>query len=855
MTRYITQIRYGFAMAALLATTAGFLLFSAPQKAEAAVFTIASSTRFISGNSAYLSKTPASAGNRQVWTFSAWIKRSALTVSGGSGVGIFAADVATSDTGRTNIFFGTASGFTNDALYITGHSTYWRVTNALFRDPAVWNHLVVAWNTATGVAASDRIKVYVNGVQVTNFATSNDPSAGTDYGINQAGRHEIGSLWSIAGGVPAGFYDGYMSDIYFVDGQALDPTYFGASDSNGYWRPKTYTGTYGTNGFHLPLMGTSTAAGIGIDTSGNNNTWTVNNIATTDLVKDSPTNSFNTLSPIWQDSSITLSQGNLKSSASGVNDHRAAGTMAVSGGKYCFEAVRTDAVGIGNQLAAGVTNANVALASTEYANAPTSAGGASSEWMLTDRGVAVNNTTYSDIFGDINTNDVIQVCVDMSQGSGSNKIWFGRNGTFSGNPAAGTGAAFSNLPASVAPLAYSYSGALAFNFGQLQYATSTATASTYNSSAGGYFFYAPPAGFKALSTNNLPTPAIQKPKNYFDAYAYTGTGAATSSTHFAFSPSLVWIKNRTDAASHAIFDSVRGAQKFLSSDSSAVEDTDDTQSLSAFTSTGFSLGSGASTANVNTSAKNYISWLWKESPTAGFDIVTDTGTGVAKTVSHSLGVAPSMIIRKSRTSSFGHWYVYHSSIGASQAGILQVTNAFAVQTAWNSTAPTASVFSVGANVDENKSGDQYITYLWAEVPGFSKFGSYTGNGSADGPFVYTGFKPRYVMIKRTDTSGYDWYIRDTARNPFNPVERELYADLSSYDDDQATFSIDYLSNGFKVRGTHAGENASGGTYIYAAFAEQPFKLSAMPGLSTETTTARVIRLWGGVRLMGGIRLF
>ena len=436
--------------------------------------------------------------------------------------------------------------------------------------------------------------------------------------------------------------------------------------------------------------------------------------------------------------------------------------------------------------------------------------------------------------GNWTTGDVLNIAYDTDNG----KIWFGRNNTYysSGDPSAGTGATFSGTAITSKDWQVgvgTYTADAQVSFGQ-----GGQSGLTDDSASGGTFKYTPPSGYKALSTNNLTAPTIAVPKNYFDAYAYTGTGAATSSTHFAFSPSLVWIKNRTDVASHAIFDSVRGVQKFFSSNASTAEDTDDTQSLSAFGSAGFSLGSGASTADVNTSAKNYISWVWKESPTSGFDIVTYTGTGVAKTEVHALSSAPEMIIVKDRTAaSTNDWAVYHAAnTSAPETDYLLLNSTAATAddaTYWNDTAPTASVFSVGTNADVNTNTNSYVAYLFDQVDGFSKFGSYTGNAAADGPFIYTGFKPRYVMIK-SSTAADAWLVYDTARNTYNVAGTTLVPNTTAAD---ATISgIDFLSNGFKLRTITTTPNAAQ-TYIYAAFAEQPFYYSAQAAASAVITSA------------------
>jgi hypothetical protein len=422
------------------------------------------------------------------------------------------------------------------------------------------------------------------------------------------------------------------------------------------------------------------------------------------------------------------------------------------------------------------------------------------------------------------------------------------------------GSAFTGLTGTLFPTIGNTNDAAAgttVNFGQSRSPTSTATVLPYRSSAGGYFLYAPPTGFKALSTDNLAIPSIIKPKNYFDAKTYTGTGGSQSITGLDFTPSLVWIKNRTDVASHAIFDSVRGVQTFLSSNSTAAEDTDDTQSLSSFNSNGFSLGTGASTANVNTSGKDYISWNWKESATAGFDIVTYTGTGANTTVAHNLGRAPDFYMIKRRDAGVREWTGWHTGIGDGTKYIGWSTTAAVGTdaTAWNSTKPTASVFSLGTFDGVNASGGTYVAYLFASTTGFSTFGSYTGNGSADGPFVYTGFKPKFVMIKNsdgTDGSNADWVVYDSARSTYNPLSLRIYPNLSQGDGSSSSYDLDLLSNGFKPRANIAGTNTSGAVYIYAAFAEVPFKYTASD--QTVSTSGRIIRLAGHTRLMG-VRLW
>jgi hypothetical protein len=247
------------------------------------------------------------------------------------------------------------------------------------------------------------------------------------------------------------------------------------------------------------------------------------------------------------------------------------------------------------------------------------------------------------------------------------------------------------------------------------------------------FAYTPPTGFKALNTGNLPEPTILKGNQYFDATTYTGNGTSQSVVNSGgMQPDFVWIKKRSAAGNNILFDALRGVNKYLISDSTIAEGTD-VQTLTAFNSNGFSYGNEAS---GNANAATYVGWQWKEGATQGFDIVTYTGTGVARTVAHSLGVAPSMMIVKRRNTT-SDWIVWHSAFAGTEYIALNSTAAKATgATIWNSTSPTSSVFSVGTSGATNGNTDTYVAYLFAEVAGFSTFGSYTGNGSADGPFVF-----------------------------------------------------------------------------------------------------------------------
>jgi hypothetical protein len=303
-----------------------------------------------------------------------------------------------------------------------------------------------------------------------------------------------------------------------------------------------------------------------------------------------------------------------------------------------------------------------------------------------------------------------------------------------------------------------------------------------------------------------------------DALAYTGTGASNSISSLGFSPDLVWIKNRGTTTDHTLYDIVRGAQQQLSSNTTGDEVTSST-GLTSFDSNGFTIGTSTL---VNTSGTQYVAWSWDEEPKAGFDIVSYTGNGSNRTIAHNLGVTPKMIIVKARVtaSTDQGWPVWHTSIANTTYLTLSTTTATTTGADyWNSTSPTASDFSLGTNVAVNASNDTYIAYAFAEIEGFSKFGSYVGNANANGTFVWCGFRPAFILIKAR-TAADAWLIYDNQRNSFNVASTNLVPNTTAAD---ATISgIDFLSNGFKLRTVTTTPNAAQ-TYIFAAFAESPFK--------------------------------
>lgn len=529
---------------------------------------------------------------------------------------------------------------------------------------------------------------------------------------------EIGR--SLSGG-PNRDFDGYLAEVYFIDGQALTPNDFGLTDTNGNWQPKAYAGTYGSQGWYLKFDNATSLTTLAEDRSGNGNHWTATNVsltagATYDWMLDTPTNNFAVLNPLPTTRS-TLSNGNL--TASGATDLP---TIIPASGTWYFER-----------------------------------GGAAQTWTP---------------------------------------------------PAA--------FPA----------GAGDYNFGQRPFA-GTPTNPT-------------------LCTANLPAPAINDPRKHFDIRTRTGTGASANITGLQFQPDLVWIKSRGRALDHALFDSARGVQKMLESNQTGAETTE-TTGLTAFNADGYTIGA-LDQINGTAAVNSFVDWAWKAggvavannagsissqvsvNAAAGISIVTYTGTGANATVGHGLGSAPLVVLVKRRGSA-GGWAMYHSALigvspvvtspliylNSNNSGI-EDPSAFG-----NAQPPTTSVFTVGTNADVNASGGDYVAYCFSPIRGFSFFSRYLGNGVADGPFVYCGFRPRWLLVKQSQLPGTSWVLLDAQRSPQNVAGAVVFPDLPQAEN--AVPSIDFTANGFKVRTTDLRVNQSTYWHAFMAFAEAPLKLA------------------------------
>ena len=921
------------------------LFFQTAAAGAASTRTLQKSVRFNGGDSAYLSRTPSSAGNRKTWTFSTWCKMAAP----GQAEIIFNAQNGTTQNFASNFWILFDAG-----VLSVGDGSVDFLYSQYLRDPSAWYHIVVACDT-TQSSASDRLKIYINGVEADYTGDSRSSiSQNSDTAINSTFLHRIGDSGSYHA-----YFDGYLADTYLIDGSALDPTSFGAFDDNGVWQCKTFSGTFGTNGFHL--FDFENESGIGNDASGNDNDFTVNNItssissgntgpwtsgfrdgaspggvwnsasATTvssgdswstngnndelhidtgslgssynlvltktggsnemdvfssssgssggsrvtnssssitissgtsshtfqryvriggsgggnvtfsitgtafgdaasdlDVLFDVPTNgtqsdtgaggevsgNYATFNPLSDGLGCTVSEGNLQLSGSATSSARINGTIGVSSGKWYFEVTYTaddsyTLAGVGQD---DITNQYPGQDAKSYA-------------FDFFQGKKYNNGSQTTYGSTLSAGDVFMCALDLD----NNKIFFGKNGTFfdSSNPASGANPAYTvtagtyHIVARLNPSGFASGNAIIdLNAGQRAFA------------------YSAPSGYKALCTTNLPTPTIADGSAHFESKLYTGNGSTNALTmsNSSMSPDWVWIHARSTTGDHEMFDVIRGANYVLESNSTN-QSSSVSNTLTSFDSNGFTLGSSSL---VNDNNVTYVAYAWdggssnatntsgsvnstvRANTAAGFSIVKWSGTGSAETVGHGLGAKPHLIISH-KISGSGQWPTYNAEIGATKYMYFNSTiEARTYQHFWNNTEPTSSVFSIGTDTDVSHNGNTHIAYCFAPVEGYQAMGKYNGTGSSPGEFVYTGFRPALVMIKRI-TVGESWVFYDTSRDINNPTVTRAWADLNYGDSTNTSHYIDILSNGFKVRSGGGLLGASGSEYFYWAIAENPFQ--------------------------------
>ena len=777
-------------------------------------FQIEQSLRFES--SAYLYRSPSSAGNQNVWTISLWAKRGQLGSQ---------QDMYSAGTGGTDILYWTS----NDQIAVDAPALSVLVSNDRFRDPSAWYHIVMAVDATNGTN-SNRTRIYVNNREITSWDTDGRGSLTSNkYLTNSTTRHTLGIRSSNLSSTP---YKGYESEFYLIDGQQLTPSDFGEYDDNGVWRPKAYTGTYGTNGVHL----TFDSAGIGNDSGTNGHNWSHTGFTTsgagTDVMSDTPTTNYGTFNPAWP-SGLALSEGNLSVSFTNSASEAVSVpvTMGATSGKVYVEFKYT-ASGSGGSCGVGVLDLDTA-AEAELA-------GYESGWtriIYDQRGVArKDNTNYAVNLATTNTaGDILGIAVDCDNG----EVRFYVNGTLQYT---GTGLSYGRYGFHFEPNIGGSSNTctVAFNGGQRAFEQTV------------------PTGYKALNSSNLRAPDISDGSQNMQTVLWTGTGTARTQTGYNFQPDLLWIMNRSNSGMNVrLFDVVRGdngtVMYRLGTNDTANEDVDN--DVTGLTSTGFTLGNDG-TDHPNVSGHSYVGWGWKAgqssgssistgsidgtNPTiastvsvnqsAGFSIVsynaglTSSGT---KTIAHGLGVAPKLIIGKTRSS--GAWRIRPFFLNNNAYDYLEFDYGTLAQlnsSDGTMSVPTSTTFDVNWNTSVGASGN-IIAYCFAEVEGFSKFGKYERNGSSDGPYIHLGFTPALILIKEYAAGTEQWALYDNKRPGYNTNDTPLFPDSTlseSYIESTYTNEIDFLSNGFKLRNSDSRYNSSLSSYryLYAAWAANPF---------------------------------
>ena len=798
-------------------------------KSSAATYKIDQSIRFNDGDSPKLTGSTGQTGDGTQWTISMWVKRGAID---GGNKTIWSAGDGSNKRALSRFVSGGSGQASEDISFSvrTGGSWYELNVNQSFRDPSAWYHFVWVWDSDNGTAA-DRMRIYVNGERLTSFSnTPSYPASGTatDSWNNSTYAHQIGFEDNTR------FFDGYLAEMYHIDGQALTPASFGETNSDtGQWVPIDASGlTFGTRGFYLKGEDSSD---LGNDSSGNNNDFTSSGLAAADQVTDSPTDNYVTLNPLQKGSDVTLSDGNLVADCgSGSSSTRAFATVSMpNSGKWTFqiEAVSSTLGGTDSISSIGIIT-NPEATNTDVTTGSKIGQTANQENAGLD---FYNGFTKKDNASQItaaqlrNAGDKGIVAYDAS----TKKLWLGYaqstdsswtwvNG---GDPETGTTPTYT------------------MTNDDMRFAISSDRSKTivrFGSTGDGI---APPSGFNYLNTDNLDDPTIADPADYFDIALWSGTNSSNEISDFSFQPDALWIKSRSlgTGGNHVFVDAVRGVgtgtnTKEIYPNLSNAESP--ATSVTSFDADGFTLTGESSAVRYNETGETYVGWAWKANgsgssntdgsitstvsadTTSGFSIATYTGTGANATVGHGLGVAPSFVLVKSRNDTHD-WYVWTPALATTEFLKLNSTAAKGTSSpeVWNSTAPTSSVVSLGTSIGVNRNTYNYVMYCFAEVEGFSKFGSYTGNGSTDGVFIHTGFEVGFLMYKRTNAAE-SWEMYDNTRG-FNVHNFNLRANLGNAE--QSDVRVDLLSNGWKARSSNTAINTSGHSYIYMALASSPFK--------------------------------
>ena len=807
---------------------------------------------------AFMYRTPSSEGNRKTWTYSCWFKRSTVGITSGttSYQYLFASSIYGGNETNIRIQADSIQAYGYDG----GSSDWSYYSNAKLRDVSAWYHIVLACDT-TDSTASERVKIYLNGERITDWGTENHASLNFDTMINNTNWHSIGAYKGISGNDGIYTWDGYVAEAYLLDGTALPASSFGETDSTtGQWIPKETSFTssqYGTNGFYFKFA----SGAIGTDSSGKGNNYTTTNIANTDIMLDSPTNNFCTLNATQTYNSDTgsLLQGGLHFNSDTYNGGHYSNISSTfnvpPSGKWYAECRVGIATGGGNVAFFGVTNQEINWDAVGNENLVGADGLFSSLYgdyiKVCDSGTVGTGNTSATAGAYI-----LAMALDVDNGyayfgvdSGSAMVWYKADGSTSGGDptsgSTGTGGfarTFDSddvitVSTAIPAPGYTSNGSMnTLNFGQNGSFGNRETAKG-NTDGNGYgnFWRAPPSGYLALCSKNLPTPTIKKPTDHFNTVLYTGNNTEDHAiTGVGFAPDLVWIKSRSTTYYHQLHDKVRGTSGgVLYSNTTDAESS--TYSLASFDSDGFTVMKDANNDAQNDNGETYVAWNWKANgsgsannsgdinatvsanPTAGFSIVSFTGDGSnGNTVAHGLGKEPKAIFYKRRDGT-SHWYMVTKEIDGSQdyLSLSSTVVAAASEVYGNPTTSTISNWTWGANA--------IIAYCFAEIAGYSKFGKYIGNGTTNGAFINTGFQPAYILIKNTSVVD-NWHICDVTRSIGNPHNDVLRANINNAESaNHAGFDVDSCATGFKIKTTNSELNTNNNNYWYMAFAEFPAK--------------------------------
>jgi len=797
--------------------------------ASTGAYTIDNSCRFNINDTAYLARDVATTLSNK-FTYSFWVKRCTfgtyqyiVTWRDGSGAGSPYGMIQFNNDDTLSPFEYDTASSANYAVYT--------VTDAVFRDPSAWYHIVVNFDYTR--STSDRVRVYANGTLQTFGTNENSASAGTPQ--SQATGSD-GNFLGVAKLYNASTQMGdfYMAEVHLVSDAALAASEFGETNSNGVWVPKEYSGSYGDEGHFLDF---ESSGDLGNDVSGNNNDFTSSGLAAADQMEDTPTNNQITYNPLNnQRSGGEVKDGNLVYNGPGTRTLISLSANLPPTGKYAV-AFKTDKVSTNAGWDFGITKSN----NTNFGDAA-----GSNEDVGANDGLNMSPSS-SDLAiwdyvttGDIDpslpitTSDEFWMAVDMATGkcflgiydaSATSMIWVAADAGVDGNPATGANPT-TTISAMIGSTDYVFAAAGSKGDENLTLMKSADISGTIPT---GYTYFENVADF--------PTPAVTDPSEYYQTGPeYAGNGSTQTITfdgNADMQPDIVWIK-ATDGGTkdHVLTNSVRGTG-FNTVVNLALAEDAATDVVTAFNTDGFSLGDGSELfkGSVNGSSINYVSWNWKESATSGMDIVTWTGNATNRTISHSLGVVPKFMVV--RGTSARDWIVYHSETASDPSTAymrLDTEAAVATEsTIWNDTMPTSSVFSIGTGNGVNANTETYIGYLFAEIEGFSRFSIYTGTGNANGPFIYCGFRPQLVIIKKRAGGGANiesWNMYDTTINPYNTGTTTGMYILRANDDaasaQASNENIDILSNGFKIRSSGDPNNGNTDPYLVMAWAYNPF---------------------------------